>query len=315
MKYLIIISLICLSLVKIEANSCVMFVDDGRVYVDDNMHEVRSVASISKIMTAILVIEQGILDDEIVVDDHVSTIEGSSLYLQVNDKIKVIDLLYGLMLRSGNDASYLLAKYISGSEAKFACLMNEKAKQIGMNNTCFNNASGLDDNKGNYSSSYDMALLMCYASQNKIFRQIINTKYYTSTNGFCWKNKHRLIFENKYFIGGKTGFTKQAKRTLVSLFKKDEQELIVVTLNESNDFYKHQQLAKQAFDHSQSIVVLPKGKYLVGSYEFYVYQDLKINILKNEKVKINSYVENKVLYVEISYGLQMRIYEYRLEAR
>ncbi len=315
MKYLIIICLLWIEIVGIKANSCVMFVDDERIFLDDSMNDIRSVASISKIMTCIIVIEQGKLDDEIIVDEKVKQIDGSSLYLQENDSVKVIDLLYGLMLRSGNDAAYLLAKYISGSEEEFAKVMNEKANQIGMHNSCFNNASGLDEIKANYSTSYDMALLMKYAYQNKVFRQIINTKYYTSSNNMRWKNKHRLIFEDEYFYGGKTGYTLKAKRTLVSLFKKDDQEVIVVTLNENDDFKMHQNLAREAFAHSQVIKIMAKGEYKVGNYKFKVEQDIKINRLKDEQIKVTSYIKDKVIYLEVSYGKQIRMYEFRLEEK
>jgi len=165
-----------------------------------------SVASISKIMTAIIALESDKLFNVIIVDDIIKTIEGSSLYLSIGDQITIIDLVYGLLLRSGNDAAVLIAENISGNVDSFVIEMNQKAKEIGMKNTIFNNPSGLDIfDEGNISSCYDMALLMSYCLENELFCQIINTETYKSPLKGMWINKNKLLRQYEYCLGGKTG--------------------------------------------------------------------------------------------------------------
>ena len=149
-----------------------MDMDSGRVLYGKNVHYVQSVASISKIMTAIVAIENSDIEKEVIVGDEVLKAYGSGIYIQIGEKLKIKDLLYGLMLRSGNDAALAISVAVAGNTEKFVSLMNEKAKEIGMKNTEFNNPSGLDEEKGNFSSAYDMALLMSYAMKNKEFKKI-----------------------------------------------------------------------------------------------------------------------------------------------
>ena len=129
-----------------------------------------------------------------------------ALILEIGSTITYIDLIYGLLLRSGNDAAVLLAQEISGSVDEFVSLMNQKAQEIGMLNTTFNNPTGLDIyDEGNYSTPYDVALLMKYALSNEMFVQISSTKYYKTPVKGMWKNKNRLLFDYEYCISGKTG--------------------------------------------------------------------------------------------------------------
>ena len=168
--------------------------------------------------------------------------------------MKLIDLLYGLMLRSGNDAAMAIAEFVGGNEADFVKMMNEKAKEIGMTNSIFQNPSGLDETTYNLSTAKDMALVMQYAMNNPIFREITGTKTHKATtkNGmtYVWHNKHKLVTGYyEYAIGGKTGFTKQARRTLVTSARKDEMELIVVTLKAGDDWNDHMSLFNYGFDN------------------------------------------------------------------
>ena len=214
----------------------------NRTIYANNENEIRSVASISKIMTAILAIESNKLNDDVIIKDYVSKAYGSGIYIKIGEKLKLIDLVYGLLLRSGNDAALAIANTVSDSEEEFVNLMNKKAKELNMKDTTFNNPSGLDGKvmKGNFSTSHDMAILMSYCMKNKTFRKITKTSSYklnTNMNNYYWVNKNKLLRNYKYANGGKTGFTEIAKRTLITSAKKGNTELVVVTLNDGNDFF------------------------------------------------------------------------------
>lgn len=175
-----------------------------------NKDDKQSVASISKIMTAVIAIEHGKLDEAFTVDEEINKAYGSSVYLKQGQTVTLRDLLYALMLRSGNDAAVEIAKHVSGSQEAFVEAMNQKAAEIGMSNTTFSNPSGLDEEDGgNISTANDMAILMSYAMKNKEFRTITGSKYYTTDWNMRWKNKNRLLFDYPFTIGGKTGFTKK----------------------------------------------------------------------------------------------------------
>ncbi len=226
-----------------------------------------SVASISKIMTAIIALESDKLFNIIEVDDIINTIEGSSLYLSIGDKITIIDLVYGLMLRSGNDAAVLIAKNVAGDVQRFVSIMNTKAQEIGMKNTTFNNPSGLDIfDAGNISSCYDMALLMSYCMENELFQEIVRTKSYKNNIKGVWENKNKLLKQYKYCIGGKTGYTRKAKRTLVTTAQKDDQRLIVVTFDCGSDFSFHRSLYEKIFNNYIYLIYLNIGKNYIDEY-------------------------------------------------
>ena len=255
---------------QISVNSYSAIVMDektGRVFYEKNVHEKRRIASITKIMTAILAIESGKLQETVTVSEKATKTEGSSIYLQPGEKIKLEDLVYGLMLRSGNDAAVAIAEHVGGSIEGFVYLMNEKAEQIGMINTHFANPHGLDDHEEHYSTAYDMALLTQYAMKNEKFRQISNTKVYRAPHPKEkwqreWVNKNRLVTGlYKYSTGGKTGYTKRAKRTLVSTASKDGMDLIAVTLNtpSSTDWDEHIRMFEYVFDHYDYYTILEEG--------------------------------------------------------
>ena len=157
-------------------SSIIVDLNSGRVLYENNADEERLIASITKIMTCIIAIEEGDLDKEIKAGEEILKMYGTSIYLELNEKMKLIDLLYGLMLRSGNDASVVIAKTVAGSEEDFVKMMNKKAKEIGMTNTTFSNPHGLDEETKNYSTARDMAKLSRYAYKNKTYRKIIGTE-------------------------------------------------------------------------------------------------------------------------------------------
>ncbi|MGS2776197.1 D-alanyl-D-alanine carboxypeptidase family protein [Robertmurraya sp. GLU-23] len=237
----------------------------GRVLFEKGAHEKRRIASITKIMTAVLAIESGKLNEMVKVSKNATRAEGSSLYLKENEEIKLEDLVYGLMLRSGNDAAVAIAEYIGGSVEGFAFLMNQKADEIGMVHSHFTNPHGLDDSNDHYSTAYDMAILTRYAMMNDTYKLIAGTEVHRAPNPSeswdrVWRNKNRLLTELYDFsTGGKTGFTKLAKRTLVSTATKDGMDLIAVTLNGPDDWNDHINMFETAFKTYEMVQVVEKG--------------------------------------------------------
>ena len=265
--FLTLIFLIPISINAIDTSatsSILMDIDSNRILYEENIHKIRSVASISKIMTAIIAIESGKLNDKITIGKEINSSYGSGIYIKEGEVLTLKDLVYGLMLRSGNDAALAIAHYVGDSVDEFVDLMNKKAKELKMTNTTFNNPSGLDQEKGNYSTAYDMAILTSYAMKNKEYKKITSTKKYTlatNKNTYVWINKNKLLSLYKYTTGGKTGFTEIAKRTLVSTASKNNINLVVVTLNDGNDWQDHQNLFEHGFNNYTNIKLLEKGTY------------------------------------------------------
>ena len=273
-------------------SAILMDIDNNRILYSENIDEIRSVASISKIMTAVIAIESGRLNDIVIVGDEIKSAYGSGIYIQIGEELTLQDLVYGLMLRSGNDAALAIAKYVGGSVDNFVKTMNQKAKEIGMSKTTFNNPSGLDEEKGNYSTTRDMAILTSYAMKLDDYKTITGTKKYnlkTNKNTYSWINKNKLLTSYKYSTGGKTGFTEIARRTLVSTATKDNINLVVVTLNDGNDWKDHQNLFEYGFSNYTNIQILKKGNLNIydekyyGDYELYIKNNYNYLIQNNEK--------------------------------
>ncbi|MFZ7945106.1 D-alanyl-D-alanine carboxypeptidase family protein [Neobacillus sp. 19] len=246
----------------------------GRVLFEKDAHTKRRIASITKIMTAILAIESGKLNQTVKVSEQATRAEGSSVYLKPGEEIKLNDLVYGLMLRSGNDTAVAIAEKVGGSLDGFVYLMNQKAKEIGMYNTHFSNPHGLDDHENHYSTAYDMAILMRYAMKDKTFQKISGTKVYKAPNPTenwdrVWKNKNRLLTKYKYTTGGKTGYTKRAKRTLVTTATKGDMNLIAVTLNGPDDWNDHISMYEGGFKEYDMAEVVAKGKIDAANTQYY----------------------------------------------
>ena len=278
------------------SKAILMDMDTKRIIYAKNIHEKQSVASISKIMTALIAIESGKLDDEVKINSVVKKAYGSAIYIKEGEKISLRDLVYGLMLRSGNDAALSIADYVGGSVANFVDMMNEKANKIGMKNTTFNNPSGLDEEKGNYSTAYDMAILTSYAMKLKEYKKIVGTKKHivkTNKNNYLWKNKNKLLTRYKYTTGGKTGYTKKAKRTLVTTASNKEINLVAVTLNDGNDFKDHMNLFDYAFENYTKYQILKSGNINIynekyyKNYNLYIKNDFDYILDNNEKETVN----------------------------
>ena len=304
-KFLLMIILLILFIPKVEASTetahsyVLMDQTTGRVLASKDKDNPRLIASITKIMTAVLAIESNKLEEIVKVDETVLKSYGSGIYIQVGEELTLKDLLYGLMLRSGNDAAMMIASYVSGSQEKFVEKMNAKAKSIGMKNTTFANPSGLDNSDaGNYSTAYDMALLTRYAMQYDSYREIVKTKNYTVKSNYktyVWTNKNKLL-RYDYITGGKTGYTEKAGRTLVSSATIDNMNLIVVTIRDSDDWNTHTSLYEYAKNNYQSYKVLSKNKFKVigDNYykgNFYIAEDVYISLLKKETGNLISHIK------------------------
>ncbi|MGN1379741.1 MAG: D-alanyl-D-alanine carboxypeptidase family protein [Bacilli bacterium] len=292
----------------ISASSYIVYdMDNNRILKSYNKDEKKLIASTSKIMTAIIAIENGNLDQIVTVDKNILTSVGSSIYLEIGEKISLKDLLYGMMLRSGNDAATMIAITISGSMEKFAKKMNEYAKKLGMNNTVFYNSHGLEnkDGIGNTSTSYDMALLTSYAMQNDIFKEVFKTKIYNAKSNkksYTWQNKNKLLKQD-FITGGKTGYTQKAKRTLVTTGYINNTNIVIVTLNDPNDWLDHQKLYENIKNNYQNIEVLNKKKFDVSNNIFiedklYIKENYSILVNNEErkKLKIKYYLTNNDNY-------------------
>ena len=214
--------------------------NSNTILIGKNENQRKKMASTTKIMTALVVIEHCNLSDIVEVSKKSASTSGSRLGLKTGDKITVYDLLYGLMMRSGNDAAVALAEHISGSITDFANLMNEKAKNLGLSNTHFVTPHGLDEDE-HYTTAYELALLSNYAMNNEIFAKIVGTKNYTITlNGYpkTLTNTNELLGVLNGVYGIKTGFTNGANRCLVTCCKRGNMDIICVVLGADTKKYR-----------------------------------------------------------------------------
>ena len=264
---------------------CVIEKESGRVLYSKNKDQKLPMASTTKVATAITAIENcDNLDEMIVVNERSVGVEGTSIYLREDEEIKVIDLLYGLMLRSGNDSATALAYHIGGSVDDFAKMMNETAKKAGANNSNFVNPHGLDD-PNHYTTAYDLAKITAYALNNPIFAKIVSTKNYVieETNKSEKRyltNKNRLLSSLEGCCGVKTGFTSKAGRCLVSASKRNDCTIVCVVLNCGPMFEDSSALINSAFDEFEFKKIIDKEKEIYNEYilsekegKLYLYTD------------------------------------------
>lgn len=235
-----------------NSSEIVMEVSSNRILYGKNFNSKKYMASTTKILTAITIIENCDLTKSVVVPKETVGIEGSSIYLEEGEVLTVKDLLYGLMLRSGNDCAETLAVYCSKSISDFAVLMNETAKKIGAKDSNFVNPHGLH-NDNHYTTAYDLALISCYAMKNRDFREIVSTKsvqipWNTRNYSRVLTNKNRMLNEFEGSTGIKTGYTKKAGRCLVSSCFRNGMELVCVVLNCPPMFERSKELLSDCFD-------------------------------------------------------------------
>lgn len=236
----------------------------GRILYDKNADARGLIASTTKIMTALIVSEQCNVLDRMRIPKEAVGIEGSSMYLQEGEILTIQDLLYGLMLHSGNDAAVALAIYCGGTVEGFVSLMNDKAHKLGLANTHFENPNGLDS-PGHYSTARDMATLTAYAMKNPIFAQTVSTKTIT-VGKRPLRNHNKLLWSLEGAEGVKTGFTKAAGRILVSSAQRQGRRLIAVTMNAPNDWADHGQLLNDGFADFRVEKIISQGE-CIGTVE------------------------------------------------
>ena len=241
------------------SSAILMEAESGRVLYEQNAHEERLIASITKLMTALVALESGHdLEETVTVGEACTRAEGSSLYLRPGEEISLKGLLYGVMLRSGNDAALAVAEHCGGSVEEFVGRMNEKAAQLGMVNSHFANPNGLNA-EGHYSSAYDMALLARACLENEALAEIAATKSAT-VDGRVLTNHNKLLWQYEGCIGLKTGYTEKAGRTLVSAARRGGMTLIAVTLNDPDDWRDHTALLDYGFSTYAAVTLTEEGK-------------------------------------------------------
>lgn len=290
----------CINASALSAQSSVLMdAASGRVLAGENEDVRRGMASTTKIMTAIVAIENGNPEDIVTVSPAAAAVEGSSMWLKAGEKITLESLLYGLMLNSGNDAATAIAEHIGKDVDGFAKMMNDKAKQLGLKDTSFANPHGLD-NENHYTTAYELGLITCYALQNEKFCEIVNTKRKTIEgleNGMTrtLKNHNKMLTLYDSADGVKTGFTKKCGRCLVSSATRDGLRLVAVTLNAPDDWNDHAQMLNYGFSKYKSKTLLKKNSYVktisvkggtkkeVGAY---IPRDISIAVSDKEVPKI-----------------------------
>ena len=276
----------------------------GKVLYEKNAYEKLGMASTTKIMTALIVLENcENLDEEVKIDDRAVGIEGTSIYLKKGEILTVKELLYGLMLASGNDASMALAYHIGkGNLETFVNLMNEKAKELNLQNTSFANPHGLDA-ENHYTSAYDLAVITSCAMKKSDFKEIVSTKFTQITghkdvgNRFL-RNKQRLLKTLEGCSGVKSGFTDNAGRCLVTSCERDGMEVISVVLNCPNMFEESERLINDAFKEYKMVEIIEPYSYItnipVNEGEF---ESVKVYSMKGFKYPLKE-VETTDIYVE-----------------
>ena len=281
---------------------CVLEGANNTVLLGKDMNTKRANASTTKIATAITVIENcKNLDEIITVSDNSIGVEGTSIYLRKDEQISVRDLLYGLMLRSGNDSAVALAMHVAGTMQDFISLMNEMCVKVGALNTHFNNPHGLDD-ENHYTTAYDLALITSYALNNSTFAEIVACKQHIipKTNMSDTRyltNKNKLLNSLNDCIGVKTGFTTRAGRCLVSAIRREGVVVVCVVLNCGPMFEDSVALLNSVFEQYDFSPIVIKGEPIYNEYyidnirgelllcsdETYIYPVLKGN---RDKIKV-----------------------------
>ena len=237
------------------------------------------IASTTKIMTALIICEQCNVLDRMRIPKEAVGIEGSSMYLREGEVLTLQELLYGLMLHSGNDAAVALAIYCGGTVEGFAQLMNDKAHLLGMDGTHFENPNGLDS-PGHYSTARDLAVLAAYAMKNPIFARTVSTKS-VRVGQRSLTNHNKLLWRVEGADGVKTGFTKAAGRILVSSATRGGRRLICVTINDGNDWVDHATLLENGFSQYQVEKIISEGDP-VGVIEIAGGQSERVQLLAAE---------------------------------
>lgn len=236
----------------------------GRVLLESHADEALPMASTTKVMTALLALEKGHLDDVVTVGRNAYGVPGTSIYLELGEKLSLRDLLYGLMLASGNDAAVAIAEHVGGNVETFCRMMTERAGELGCTDTVFATPHGLPS-EGHHTTARDLALIAREAMSHELFRQIVSTRRATIPwEGRSYQrvlsNKNRLLTEYEGATGIKTGYTKAAGRCLVFGAKRDGLEVIGVVLNCGDWFHEAERLMNMGFERYEMFTALAGGE-------------------------------------------------------
>ncbi len=297
------------------ASAIVIEAESGMPLYEKDADTRRPMASTTKIMTALVVIEKMAMDQTVTVPKEAVGVEGSSIYLVENERLTVEDLLYALMLESANDAATALAVLTAGSVEKFAILMNRKAEELGLTNTAFENPHGLDG-EGHYTTARDLAALTAHALQNETFRSIVSTyKRTIPLNGDqgtrVLVNHNRLLRSYEGCIGVKTGFTKRSGRCLVTAAERDGVTLVAVTLKASDDWNDHRRMLDYGFDSLEALTLLgetgmvcvaPTVGGTVDHLRLYAQGPVTVTLPKGERHVTVVYEISRFYYAPIAEG-------------
>lgn len=275
--------------------ACVIEAKTGKVIFEKNKDTRHAMASTTKIMTGIIALEESKPDDIVTMSYQASNTEGSSIYLQPDEKIYMKDLVFGLMLNSGNDAAVAIAEHISTTTEEFCKKMNEKAAELGLLNTNFKNPNGLFED-GHYTTAHDLAKLTQYAMKNKVFREIVATKEKKVTlaepaRELYFSNHNKLLQEYDGAIGVKTGYTTDTGRCLVSAAEKNGTTLYCVTLDAPNDWSDHKKMLDYCFSRLEPRIIIEQGQVLKSAringklYDFVALSDSLISYEKGTTAK------------------------------
>lgn len=269
--------------------ACTIEISTGRILYEKNADAKMPMASTTKIMTAIVAIENGDLDEVITIPEEGSGIEGSSLYLKPGEQFTLRDLLYGMMLQSGNDAAVNIAIHIGGSVEGFSAMMNEKAKQIGAVNSNFTNPHGLND-KNHYTTARDLAMITAYAMKDPTFAEIVGTQYYEmipigAGDKRTVKNKNKLLWNFADATGVKTGYTSDAGKCYVGSANRNGMHIVTVVLSCPDMWKDAQALLEDAFSEYRMYDVILRGE-IMGSVEVGNGIHQSVAALANESVAV-----------------------------
>ena len=259
--------------------ACLLDGVTGRVLFEKDAARQSLMASTTKIMTALVICEQCNVLDRMRIPREAVGIEGSSMYLREGEVLTLQELLYGLMLSSGNDAAVALAIYCGGTVEGFAEKMNDKARFLGLTNTHYENPNGLDS-PGHYSSAEDLARLAAYAMENPIFRKTVSTKTLRVGERFL-TNHNKLLWQVEGADGVKTGYTRAAGRILVSSATRQGRRVLAVTMDDPNDWQDHAALLEEGFSRYAVRPLLRQGD-VVGTLEVAGGRDTRVEVLAAE---------------------------------
>ena len=284
--------------------ACVVEVSTGRILYSKNGEAQLPMASTTKVMTALLAVESGRLDEVITISEEACGIEGSSVYLETGEQFQLRDLVYALMLRSGNDAATAIALALGGTVEEFVSMMNERALELGATHTHFNNPHGLPDDE-HYTTAEDLALISAVAMRNEEYAEIVGTKYFEMKpdgNGTqrTLQNKNKLLWNYEGATGGKTGYTIRAGKCLVSSSKRDSLEVVCIVLNCPNmwedsmtlmDYAHETYTLETVLEDETEICTIPVLDGMEETASIVCANGYSYPVLKNQQEKITTFSE------------------------